>query len=208
MARGRLSPTSVVRRARERGQSATEFVIVLPVLLLIILATLQLGLLYRAKSTLNLATFQAARTGALHYGREDDMQAELVNGLAGLYAHGTSWNDLMAGRQRAGDVVSRYARLTVLNPPAALRSGRISNLRLKYQNATQAGLSVQDLNLLKIKVVYCHPLQVPFIATTLKTLLMSQYSGFEQQCLTAGRLPLASSAVVRMQTDYCPQRCP
>jgi hypothetical protein len=144
----------------------------------------------------------------LHYGREDDMQAELINGLAGLYSHGTSWNDLMAGRQRAGDVVNRYARLTVLNPLAALRSGRISNLRLKYQNATQAGLSVQDLNLLKIKVVYCHPLQVPFIATTLKTLLMSQYSGFEQQCLTAGRLPLASSAVVRMQTDYCPQRCP
>jgi len=208
MARGPVGRVVRARACRDTGQAATEFIIVLPVLLLIILAALQLGLLYRAKSTLNLATFQAARTGALHYGREAEMQVELANGLAGLYAAGTGWDDLMSGRQRASAAVASYARLTVVNPPRELHASRISNLRLKYQNGYQNGLSMQDLNVLKIRVVYCHPLQVPFIATTLRTLLMAQYSGFEQQCLAAGRMPLASSAVVRMQTDYCPELCP
>jgi hypothetical protein len=87
------------------------------------------------------------------------------------------------------------------------RARYISDMRLEYQTDVPSGLTVQDLNVLKIQVVYCHPLQVPFIATTLKTLLTPQYSGFERQCLSDGRMPLASSAVVRMQTNYCLQTC-
>lgn len=192
----------------QRGQSATEFIIVAPVLLLVILGALQLGLLYRAKSTLNLATFQAARIGAMHYGRETEMRAELANGLAALYAKDWSWNELIDGRTRAQDAVMKYATLKTVNPPAQLHSQRISNNRLRYQTDVQGGLSVQDLNLLKIRVVYCHPLQVPLISRTLQTLLAPGYTDFERTCLDAGRMPLASSAVVRMHTDYCPEHCP
>lgn len=192
----------------QRGQSATEFVIVVPVLLLVILGALQLGLLYRAKSALNLATFQAARVGAMHYGRESEMLSELANGLTALYAKDTSWNELMDGRDRARAVVQTYARLRVINPPAQFHAQRISNDRLRYQTGVQAGLSVQDLNLLKIQVVYCHPLQVPLVATTLQTLLAPRFTGLELDCLKAQRMPLTSSAVVRMQTDYCPEQCP
>ncbi|HWI13992.1 MAG TPA: DUF192 domain-containing protein [Burkholderiales bacterium] len=192
----------------QRGQSATEFIIVLPVLLLVILGALQVGLLYRAKSTLNLATFQAARIGAMHYGRETEMRAELANGLAALYAKDWGWNQLIDGRARAQDVVKTYATLATVNPPAQFHSQRISNNRLRYQTDAQGGLSVQDLNVLKIKVVYCHPLQVPLIAKTLQTVLAPRFTGFERACLDAGRMPLASSAVVRMHTDYCPELCP
>ena len=49
---------------RQRGQSMVEFCIVVPLFLFLLLLILQMVLIYRAKSTLDYATFQAARTGA------------------------------------------------------------------------------------------------------------------------------------------------
>ena len=43
------------------GASMVEFIIVLPILLLLCLGILQFGLLYQAKSTLDYAALQAAR---------------------------------------------------------------------------------------------------------------------------------------------------
>lgn len=202
----RLDPPRRPRAAL--GQSATEFVVMAPVLLLVILGALQLGLLYRAKSVLNMATFQAARIGSMHHGREDDMAAELANGLAALHATGTTWKDLMTARDRAKAAVRNrdHVHLTVVHPPEAYRAKRISNLRLRYL-AGADGAEARDLNLLKIEVIYCHPLQVPLVSKVLRTLLSPAFEGIERQCLDDGRMPLSSTAVVRMNTDYCPQVC-
>ena len=56
-------------RHAQSGQSLVEYLIILPSLLLIILGAIQLAFIYQAKSTLNYATFLAARQGAMNNGR-------------------------------------------------------------------------------------------------------------------------------------------
>lgn len=53
----------------QKGQSLVEYLIILPSLLLIILGAIQMAFIYQAKSTLNYATFLAARQGAMNNGR-------------------------------------------------------------------------------------------------------------------------------------------
>ena len=168
-------------RRRQSGQSATEFVIVLPVLLLLCLGMIQFALVYQAKSTVNYATLMAARAGAVGNGRKAAMLNGFGRGIAPLFAHSTG----LAAQQTAIVKATVEARnpgittLTVINPtPAALsdfgRSGyyagkrvtEIPNDTLMYRNTragARSGLSIQDANLLKISVTYCYDLYVPFI---------------------------------------------
>jgi hypothetical protein len=169
------------RHKRQRGQSATEFIIVLPVLLLLCLGLIQFGLLYQAKSTLNYATLMAARAGAVENGQKAAMLNGFGRGIAPLFAHSTG----LATQQMAvvtGTVEARnpgITSLTVISPTGAALSdfGRtnyyagktvveIPNDTLMYRNTqagTSSGLSIQDANLLKISVTYCYDLYVPFI---------------------------------------------
>ena len=62
-----------------------EFLIILPVLLFIILATLQFAFIYRAKITLNYATFEAARAGSLNSARQYAMNNAMARALAPIY---------------------------------------------------------------------------------------------------------------------------
>lgn len=166
---------------KQRGQSATEFIIVMPVLLLLCLGMIQFALLYQAKSTVNYATLQAARAGAVENGRKAAMLNGFGRGIAPLFAHTNN----LATQQMAVVTATVEARnpgitsLKVINPTSAALAdfGRsnyyagksvteIPNDTLMYRN-TQAGassgLSIQDANLLKISVTYCYDLYVPFI---------------------------------------------
>lgn len=70
---------------KNRGAGLVEFVVLWPALILVVLSTVQLGLMYRAKSTFNHATFAAAREGAVSNAMIVDMRRALANSLAPLY---------------------------------------------------------------------------------------------------------------------------
>jgi hypothetical protein len=198
-------------RSRLRGQSMTEFVIVLPVLLLLVLGAIQFGLVYHAKATLNLAAFEAARAGALNQGNTSAMTLGLANGLRPLFTYGTDHGGVIDGFTLAKGEAQDFATIEVVNPTdEAVRywKGRIPNDNLIYaQDATPTGMTLQDANILKIKVTYCYPLQIFLLRNTVISLLESaggSSDAFTARCYEAYRLPIVAQGVVRMQSDYCP----
>ncbi len=106
-----------------KGQSMVEFVIVAPTILFLILGAIQIGLIYQAKATLNLATFHAARAGALHNADKDKIKKGLIEGLSPLYTFGTSFQDQIDGYALAkGEVEGTQARAVVVgsaSPPSS-----------------------------------------------------------------------------------------
>ncbi len=168
------------------GQAMTEFVIIIPVLVLLIFGAIQIAFIYSAKITLNYATFQAARVGANEHATYSAMRKGLVRGLAPLF---TSTSDMVnvktdiaigidggSERRSAVSEVDNYVRIIRLNPSAAALAPtgfgqdndqgymELPNDNLMYRPSTvHAGVSIQDANLLKIRVQYCYKLMVPIV---------------------------------------------
>jgi len=153
-----------------------EFLIVIPLLLLILLGTLQFALIYQAKITLNYAAFEAARAGSLNNARDYAMYNALARTLAPIYTHADTVDAYKQGRQQIRDEIDTgYVLIEIVNPtPDSFSdfgntvSGRtyIPNDNLIYRGAsvgTDSSQTIQDANLLKIQVYYCYELMVPFV---------------------------------------------
>jgi len=165
----------------QRGQSATEFLIVFPMLVLLVFGIIQFALIYQARATLNNATLLAARAGALHNGDNSEMRAALASGLAPLFAHQPSMPGYVSALTEAKletAALSNMTQIDVLNPTrAALRDfgrnradgqgGReLPSDTLSYRSSApggSSGISVQDANILHVRVSYCVRLIVPVI---------------------------------------------
>ncbi|MBU2885276.1 pilus assembly protein [Gilvimarinus agarilyticus] len=174
-----------VHKDKNRGQAMIEFVIIIPVLLLLIFGAIQIAFIYSAKTTLNYATFQAARVGATNHATYSALRRGLVRGMAPLFTNSSSLgnmrDDIEAGVDSAGtrrDAVSEvdtYTRIIRINPTSAMLelSGfgestddnvAIPNDNLMYRPTWEVdGASIQDANLLKIRVQYCYKLMVPLV---------------------------------------------
>lgn len=240
--RRRASPIRSNRRATWRGQSATEFLVVFPVLALLVFGIIQFALLYQARATLNHATLLAARAGAMHNGSASEMRSALARGLAPLFASEASPEGYAKALARAQiEASAGYTALDVLNPTSAALSdfGRprldgesgteLPNDTLNYRSTGAGGsskVSIQDANLLHIRVTYCMRLIVPLIdrllyatlhsakpaeATTLDAHGMANPFGTAKDpsstvCGTVGndgrRIKVQSEAFVRMQSPF------
>lgn len=75
------------RKTAASGQAMVEFLIVLPVMLLLVLGILQFALIYQAKVTLNYAAFETARAGSLNNGSRDAMNLAFASSMAPLYTN-------------------------------------------------------------------------------------------------------------------------
>lgn len=171
---------------RCRGQAMTEFVIIIPVLVLLIFGAIQIAFIYSAKITLNYATFQAARVGANEHATYSGLRRGLVRGLAPLFTSTSDMSniktDIATGidsggtRRSAVSEVDNYIRIIRLSPSASslAPSGfgsensqgyfQIPNDNLMYRpSSLHQGVSIQDANLLKIRVQYCYKLMVPIV---------------------------------------------
>lgn len=78
----------------QSGQSMVELLVILPVMLLLILATVQFALVYHAKITLNYAAYEAVRAGTLNGGKAtlgvsqyEAVKEGFARGLAPLYSY-------------------------------------------------------------------------------------------------------------------------
>ncbi|WP_020207542.1 TadE/TadG family type IV pilus assembly protein [Gilvimarinus chinensis] len=67
------------------GQAITEFIIVMPLFLILLGGIFEFAYIYRAKVTLNTATFEAARAGSLNHARLVPMRRALSKGMIPLY---------------------------------------------------------------------------------------------------------------------------
>jgi Flp pilus assembly protein TadG len=156
----------------QSGQATIEYLYVVPILLLLLLASLQFIFIYEAKQTLNYATFVATRAGALNNGAMAAIQDGLAAGLAPLFAHDTTQDALKVARRTAKTELgnNKLALIEIVNPNAGALSGfggsgEIPNDNLMYRSASdlQGGMNVQDANLLKVRVTYCVRLVVPIV---------------------------------------------
>ncbi len=171
------------------GQAMIEFIIVIPVLILLVFGAIQVGLIYSAKTTLNYATFQSARLGAVNNATYSSLRRGLIRGMAPLYTSNSSLNtisnDIDAGinsgntKRDAQTEIDSYTKIIRINPTAKQfqsASGfgfgvqnsdsiyEIPNDNLMYRPTTKKDdASIQDANLLKIRVQYCYKLMVPLV---------------------------------------------
>lgn len=182
-------------RQRHAGQALVEFLIIYPTLLLLILGGFQFTLIYQAKSTLNYATFMAARQGALKNGKSTPMKDGLAAGMTPLFAATKDdYGDLIKARAIAAVEVFNplTTQITVLSPTANAYNAHkadsesgteIPNDNLMYRSPTaKGGMSVQDANILTIEVTYCARLIVPVI----NKVIYSLYFGFVGEEVIAG----------------------
>ena len=201
---------------RARGVAIVETVIALPILLAVILGAIQFGLIYQAKATLNHASLQAARAGAVAHAQPEALRNGLARGLAPLYSPESSIEGVTQTIARINGELMTEARIRILNPTREAFEDfgedvdgvrEIPNDRLHARSTTVgalSGINIQDANLLRVEVTYGYELKVPlvnwFIARVLLATRRDSFGAFEQQLLRRIRLPIVATATVRMQS--------
>lgn len=206
-------------RAGMRGAATLEFhLLAVFALIPLSMAILELGSLSIARHALNHATFLAARAGAVHHGSTGVMRQQLARGLAPLFAGAPDEAALAAaGREalaRALAEVTRpdLARIEILNPTAAsfadferlqhgVRQIPNDNLRFRRQPGARSGQTIQEANLLRIRVRWCRRLIFPLIDRMITSTLRPVTADvFAQGCYARDRVPIGSYALVHMQS--------
>ncbi|HEY6642172.1 phospholipase effector Tle1 domain-containing protein [Povalibacter sp.] len=207
-----------VCRGRQRGAAIVEAVIALPILLAVILGAIQFGLIYQAKATLNFAGLQAARAGAVSNAQPEAIRGGLARGLAPLYSPDASVDGVVNTIARINASLLQDARIRILNPTREAFEDfaeevdgvrEIPNDRLHSRSTsvgTLSGMNIQDANLLRVEVTYGYELNVPLVNWFISRVLLSTrragsgMDAFQQQLLRRGRLPIVTTATVRMQS--------
>lgn len=215
------APKRQFSRRAAWGASLTEFIVVTPVALLLILATIQMGLAYMAKLTLNNAVFMAARHGANHHALKSEMEASLAKGLIPFHiksdqAPNAVQLGLALGRARL-DMAMPGNRLTVINPKAAfqtfgIRRGGVTyipNDNLEYRANTVRTVdgkpyTIRDANVLKIQYTYGYKMVVPLIPTILRRLHGCSGDGGVEDWNRPGFFALPTSDCVYYLQDKIP----
>lgn len=203
---------------RQRGAAIAETVIALPILLALILGTIQFALIYEAKATLNHATLLAARAGAVEHAQPQAILSGLARGLVPLYSPHASFQGYQSTLARVTTAVAADARARILNPTQEAFADfseevegvrEIPNDRLHVRSTalgTQSGLNIQDANLLRVQVTYGYELNVPLVNWFITRTLLAfddddeGYDAFERQLLRRTRLPILATSTVRMHT--------
>ncbi|WP_201313999.1 TadE family protein [Dyella sp. EPa41] len=204
---------------RQRGQSVVETCVVIAVFGTFLLGIFQMILFYRAKGLVDYAALEAARNGATHGVEMNAMRVGLARGLLPLYTRDPDKTAVATAYARAyADTINPLAsQIQVISPTKAAFADwkvrqfdgvdAIPNDSLPYRSTStggRSGLTVQDANVLKIRVVYGYKMIVPVIdKLILGVYRLTFYQGMSAQevaMLESGRLPIATQAMVRMQT--------
>jgi len=163
------------RRQGMGGQSMVEFLILLPSLLLIVFGIIQFSLIFQANSILRHAAFVGARQGALSNGKMESIKDGVASGMTPLFMRVNSSVPGITDLARARMISTieifnpHTAYIEILSPTPEVfeehnNGVAIPNDNLMYRSTTEkGGVSVQDANLLKIRVSYCFKLVVPLV---------------------------------------------
>lgn len=165
-----------MKRKTQLAQAMVEFLIIIPVLILLIFGAVQVAFIYSAKTGLNYATFQTARIGAVRNAQYDDMWRGLQRGMYPMFSQ---IEDPKLRMEFTAEEVRRHVVITRVSPSTQafsdwavehsdpLRTGEskpaIPNDNLMFRSPYGGTVSIQDANLLKIRVSYCMKLIVPIV---------------------------------------------
>jgi TadE-like protein len=170
----------------QRGAGLIETVVVLPTLFFLVLGIWQAALAFQAKSSVNYATFEAARAGSVNNASVGSIRTAFIKGMLGYYGGGQTLGELASSAAKAAaDLTPAALRIEVLSPTqesfsdyaspelkAALKSGEpvIPNVGLDELNCPRdvpgcksdpktnaSGQTLLDANLLKLRVTYGIP---------------------------------------------------
>ena len=177
-----------------------ETILALPVIILVGFSIVHLGLVYQTKSNLEYAALMAARVGSVTSISVAQMRSEAVKRMAPSQIGNVPIN--------AADV-----RIVVLNPTEAMFSPpcsappsangvcdagisdcEIPNFGLQYRSTSAVcdGASIQDANILRIKVIYTFNTHIPFMNMHMFT----KDTGMKKNTGTT----ISAVATVRMQS--------
>lgn len=212
---------------RERGSAMIEFTVVGPVITLLGLAILQYGMLFFAKTQINYAAFMAAREGSTANANMNTIFAAYVRALIPLYGGGQSSAELADSLTKAtadvGNNGSDNVDIEMLNPTkesfadwndpalqASLHTGGkrvIPNAGQPFKPTTvgpTSGETVQDANLIKLRITHGYLPKVPLVKNLYTTYLKwadPHTSAFYTQLVAAGRIPVVTHVTLHMQSD-------
>ncbi|RKH86709.1 pilus assembly protein [Corallococcus sp. AB045] len=183
----------------ESGQAAVESALVVPLMVFLILGTLQLTTLHHARLMTEYAAYRAARTGIVNHGDCETMKSAAYMALAptlgppesggrgrtdtllnamevhDAYTIGTHWQQ----NQRFPGSTLERVRVEVLNP----RAGPYSSLFASYGSHLGGreidfddyrDATVVAANLLSVRVTYFYELRIPFANWQLHTFYMGR----------------------------------
>ena len=208
---------AVGTRHRQRGIGMAETIVAVPVLWLVIGLAIELAMLFETKAALNHAALQSARAGMVANADPSALVNGLARGLLPIYSPepGLGGAAETLASETLPDVLV-FARIRVLNPTRAAFNDfgetvngerQIPNDELHRRSTatgSSSGINIQDANLLKIEVTYGAEAKVPGLGALLSATILlfnrPQLDAFEIQLLEAGRLPVLSTATVRMQS--------
>ena len=207
----------------QRGSAMIEFTVVGPIITLLGLAMLQYGMLFFAKNQINHASFMAARAGSTGHANLDTVRSAYAQALVPLYGGGQTADQLATALAKATADVSANTRIELISPTkesfddwndpalqAALSTGSkrvISNSNQAFKNQTigpTSGQTIQDANLIKLRITQGYQPKVPMIASIYKTYLTwldPKTDAFHSQLIDAGRIPVVTSITLHMQSD-------
>ena len=199
-----------------------EFTIVGPIITLLGLAILQYGMLFFAKNQFNHAAFMAARAGAMAHADLAAVRAAYARALVPLYGGGTTPVELAASLARAQADMGN-ASIELLNPTresfadwndadlqARLNTGGkrvIPNTHLavsKQQVGVGSGQTLQDANLIKLRITHGYLPKVPLVRKLYPVYLRWLDTGddpFYSAMVAAGRIPVVTHATLHMQSE-------
>jgi TadE-like protein len=205
-----------------------EFVIAGPIAILLIMALIQVGLLMIARQILNEAAFEGARLGASEHAKKSEVVRAIKTRLLPFYQDGTISDPatrlIKATAAEFSDIdvnltMPYVLRVKRLSPPDsafnAAPSGfgikvddgngnqvtAIPNDNLEFRNySSNAGLSIQDANELRIKVVYAYKLKVPLMKAVFRAVICGLDSGVD----AFGRGNIDSTVIAENLNLDCP----
>jgi hypothetical protein len=199
-----------------------EFAIVGPLLTLLGTTVLQYALMFNAKNMVNHAGFMAAREGAVTNANLGSVQQAYARALIPLYGGGRSGTELAAALARATADTAVSSRVELMNPtresfedwgtdPAVMArhngSRAIPNANLGFKTADirpASGQSIQDANLIKLKITHGYELKVPLASTVMQFMMRwndDKKDPFVTALYAQRRIPLVTHVTLQMQSD-------
>jgi uncharacterized membrane protein (UPF0127 family) len=210
---------------KQRGSAMIEFAVVGPLIALLGLGTLQYAMVFFAKNQINYASFMAAREGSFAHADLTVVQQAYVRGLAPMYGGGETPEELAQSVAKAAADMAGNMQITMLNPTKEsfsewndekLQTLLKTNSRHVIPNfalasrikpdevKSSSGQSLQDANLLKLKITHGYLPKVPVIGKLYLAFLKwadQHTDGFQTKLINDGRVPVVTHITLEMQSD-------
>ncbi len=213
------------RTYRQRGSAMLEFTVVAPIITLLGLACIQYGMLFFAKNQYNHAAFMAARAGSIRNASLDEIRDAYERALIPLYGGGTNAVELDQALTRAKLAVEANTDIVMLNPTSeSFRDWNDPDLQKKFKTAAgqhvipngglafkkaaivpaASGQSIQDANVLKLRITHGYKPQVPVVGAMYARYLKWLDTGADPRAtekINMGLIPVVMQITMQMQSD-------